>query len=546
MAGGQLGVRSVNRLLDAVMLVVSDLDLATVLRRVVEVATELVGARYGALGVLDESGSRLGRFLTVGVDEPTREAIGELPTGHGILGLLIRDAEPLRLDDLRAHPASVGFPPNHPVMRSFLGVPIRVRETVFGNLYLTEKIDGTSFTDLDEELAQGLAAAAGVAIEHGRLFDQVRHREEVLTAVQAVSASALAGTEPTDALRLVAAKARELLGGDMACVALPVGSGPLRVAVADGPLGAGIEGTPLGGASSLSRQVLETGQTVVVDDVATDPRVTSPLAHRGSFGPGVWTALELANRPFGSLVVCRRAGASPFSADELDLVRFFAEQAGAVLELDRTRRAMARLESLEDHERIARDLHDSVIQQLFAVGMSLQATVRLITDDRVLARVTAAVDHLDATIRQIRTVIFGLQEAAGNRTAGLRSQVLELAREAERSLGFLPQTSFTGPVDALVPDVVAGELLHTLREALSNVARHASAHRVDIHLAVAEDTVELLVADDGVGVQVDPASTGRGVRNMATRAERLGGRFSLGPGAAGGSAVTWTVPLRRE
>jgi signal transduction histidine kinase len=366
------GPRSLRQLLDAVMTVGSDLDLASVLAHIVESAAALVDARYGALGVLDETGTSLAEFITVGLDDEARRAIGPLPKGHGILGVLIHDPRAIRLPDLAEHPDSYGFPANHPPMKSFLGVPVRVRDQVFGNLYLTDKTTAEVFTDIDEELVVGLAAAAGVAIENARLHLRVR---------------------------------------------------------------------------------------------------------------------ELA--------------------------------------------------LLEDRERIARDLHDTVIQRLFATGLRLQGAARLAERPEVSERIVQAVDDLDLTVKHIRTAIFGL-EASRRPGGGLRARVLSLASEAAGAPGFEPHVLFDGPLDTVADDRSA-ELLAVLREALTNVARHAGASRVDVEVTAEADLL-LLVADDGRGVG-ERRPGGRGLANMEARAARLGGSVSIRPGAGAGTLVEWRVPL---
>lgn len=369
------GPKSLRQLLDAVLTLSSDLDLPAMLRRIVESAVDLVDATYGALGVLDDTGTRLAQFITVGIDDEAHRAIGDLPEGHGILGLLIIDAKPLRLPDLNEHPDSYGFPPHHPPMTSFLGVPIRVRNQVFGNLYLTDKSSGEVFTDVDEELAVGLAAAAGVAIENTRLHTKLH---------------------------------------------------------------------------------------------------------------------------------------------ELALV--------------------------EDRERIARDLHDTVIQRLFASGMSLQGTIRLVDSDPAAAveRIGATVTDLDVTVKQIRTAIFGLESTRADRD-GLRNRLLALLREAAGPLGFEPRLLLDGPVDSGLDERVGVELLATLREALSNVARHAQASRVDVEILVEAEAC-VRVMDDGVGPPGADAPRGNGLRNMAARASQLGGTLELRRNHPCGTILEWRVP----
>ena len=363
------------RLVDAVLSIGSDLSLPHVLHRIVEAAVVLVDARYGALGVLDEGGRGLSEFVNVGLSDDQVAAIGHMPEGHGILGLLIIEPRPLRLADLGAHPDSYGFPPHHPTMRSFLGVPIRIRNQVYGNLYLTEKQGGGTFSEDDETLTVSLAGAAAIAIENARLH----------------------------------AKVREL---------------------------------------------------VVV----------------------------------------------------------------------------------EDRERIAADLHDTVIQRLFATGLALEGSLRMASPE-LAPRIEQAVTDLDDTIRQIRSAIFALQTPR-IKGRGLRSEILALATEASASLGYEPHVKLDGPLDHGVTDEVAAHLLATLREALSNVVRHAGAKRVEVEVAVtpAGDVIAS-VSDDGRGPAPGGRAGGRGLTNMAQRAEILGGKMSFGPGPEGrGSVVTWRVP----
>jgi signal transduction histidine kinase len=369
------GAKGLLRLVDAVMAIGSEQTLADALRRITETAAELVDAKYAALGVLDKSGSRLAEFITVGLSEEETDLIGPRPEGHGILGLLILDPHPLRLPDLQAHPDSFGFPPGHPPMTSFLGVPIRLRGVVYGNLYMTDKADGQVFTDVDQELAVGLAAAAGLAIENARLHE-----------------------------------------------------------------------------------------------------------------------------------VARMAGL------------------------------------LDERERIARDLHDDVIQRLFATGLSLQAAARLVKDPLAVERIMRAVDELDVSIRQVRATIFELHQL-GTDVKSLRGEIVAVCEDSAKVLGFKPSCDIDGPIDSAVDEQVRGHLLLSLREALSNVARHAQASAVDITISVRAGRLVLQVDDDGVGYNPDPGERSSGIDNMLVRAESLGGNFSIEARASGGSLVTWDVPL---
>ena len=541
------GLRALRRLLDAVLTIGSELDLSSVLQRIIDAAVELVGARYGALGVLDEAGTGLSEFITVGIDGDTQRAIGALPKGLGLLGALISDARPLRLADLREHPASSGFPPNHPPMTSFLGVPIRARQEVFGNLYLTDKMTGEVFTDVDEDLVLGLAAAAGVAIDNARLFARVRRREAALAAMQEVATTLVGGSEPLESLRLVARHARELVGADLATVAVPDDDGEMLVLeVVDGPVGSALGGARFPRAGSVSGDVLDTGQPAVLADASKDHRVSQPQVRAGELGPTLFVALVAGGSLFGTLSVARVTGAPPFSAADLDMVRSFAAQASVALERDRDRQGLQRMALLEEQERIARDLHDSVVQRLFAVGLSLQAMSRLVADPDARQRLAAAVDDLDMTVRHIRTVIFEVEAPRSGLEYGVRAKILELIREAGRAMGFEPRVTFDGPLDSTVPAALGDDVVATLREALSNTARHAHATHVDVEVTVDGTSVVLRVIDDGIGFDPAEDTGGHGLRNMRLRAERLGGRLDFTAGPNGGTLLQWTaqVPAR--
>jgi signal transduction histidine kinase len=376
-AQGYAGPSQLRRLLDAVMAVGSELDLGTMLRTITESARDLAEAQYAALGVLDEDRAQLEQFITTGIDDETRASIGDLPKGHGLLGVLIADPRPIRLPDIREHPDSFGFPPNHPPMTTFLGVPIRVRGEVFGNLYLTEKRDGQVFTDVDEELVVGLAAAAGIAIQNARLHER-----------------------------------------------------------------------------------------------------------------------------------------------------------------------LAEATLLEERDRIARDLHDKVIQRLFATGLTLQGAARLSVRPEVASRLEQAVTDLDDTVQEIRTTIFQLETTRRARRQSLRQEVLDLTEDLSAGLGFSPSVRFDGPVDTLVPHELCEPVLTVLREALTNVARHAAASSVDVTVAAGTE-LGVVVADDGRGPgERRPApGGGHGLPNLEARAERLGGTCTLGARTGGGSRLVWTVPL---
>jgi signal transduction histidine kinase len=433
-------------------------------------------------------------------------------------------------------------------MTSFLGVPVRVRGEVFGNLYLTDKTTGKGFSDVDEELALGLASAAGFSIQNARLFAQVRQREATLAAIQEVAAALVAGTESRQSLELVARHARELVGGDLATIALPEADGETLVLDVVDPMVGALAGQRFPRAGSVSGDVMSNGGMVVLDDASLDHRDQQPQVRAGDIGPAVFIALMGEGEPLGTLSVARAAGAPAFTRTEQELVASFAAQACVVLGHDRGRQQLQRLAMLEDQERIARDLHDTVIQRLFAIGLTLQGTARLLTDPVARERMESVVEELDITVRHIRTVIFGVEHSRPDRTDGVRARVLHVTREAEGALGFEPSVTFGGALDTVVSDGVAHELVAVVREALSNVAKHAHARRVEIELVVDATNCVLRVSDDGVGIDANrPRRGGLGLSNMGARAQRLGGRLNVerAPGSEAGTVLEWCVPIDR-
>jgi two-component system, NarL family, sensor histidine kinase DevS len=514
-----------------------------VLRRIIETAVPLVQARYGALGVIGDDG-RLTEFIPVGLDEAQIAAIDHWPEGHGLLGTLIRDPRPLRMPDLSAHPESYGFPPGHPAMRSFLGVPIRIRDEVYGNLYLTEKQGGGPFDEEDETLVIALAAAAGVAIDNARLYEEARRQERWLRATADVTRELLSGTEPTQVLTLVTQQALALSGADLVALAVPAGDQKRLVnthAAGDGADGA--LGLVLPVAASMSGQVLTSGEAVVLEDFRNDGRVNPIAREHMPLGWAILLPLGAPGDVRGVLTVGRDPGSLPFPPQAVEMVTTFAAQAGIALELAEHRHDSARLAVLQDRERIARDLHDLVIQRLYATGMSLQGALPLITRPDVADRVSSAVDALDETIREIRSAIFSLQSPSDPKRVGLRAKILDVVEEMTAPLGFAPSLRLVGPLDEEVPGEVGEHLLSALREALSNAARHAGASSVDVTVDCGTD-LALLVRDNGTGL-------GRGTRrsgltNLAERARALGGRLRVGRAEGGGTDLEWRVALHRE
>ncbi|AWS42832.1 GAF domain-containing sensor histidine kinase [Streptosporangium sp. 'caverna'] len=533
----------VHALLDAVVAVGSDLDLETMLRRIVETATTLVDATYGALGVAGEQSTLL-QFIPVGLDEEEIARIEHWPHGLGLLGLLIKQPQSLRLAHISDHPESYGFPPGHPPMGSFLGVPVRVRDEVFGNLYLTEKRGGGEFDEEDEAIVTALATAAGVAIENARLYEETRRREMWLQASAEVTTSLLSGAEPHQVLTLIARRAREMAGADVVAVLLPDESGQvLQALIADGEASDQVAHAEASIADSLAGRAFTSGEPLMITDPAeTDIPVV--IAEYVSLGPVAAVPIGAPGSVRGVLSLGKRSGRIPFNQAELRTLHSFAGQAAIALELAESRMDAERLSLLEDRDRIAKDLHDVVIQRLFAVAMTLMSTMRLIERPEASARVQNSIDELDGTIRQIRSTIFALQVSPQDGEASLRAQIVALVEGARGHLGFMPGLTMEGRLDSDVPPRIAEHLPAVLREALSNVVRHAKASKAEVSVEADQERLILTVADNGVGL---PADSGRsGLRNLQERAERLGGSFEIGSPPEGGTRLVWSVPFGED
>jgi signal transduction histidine kinase len=532
-------------LLEAVVAIGSGLDLESTLRRIVQTAVGLVDATYGALGVIGDD-RRLAEFIPVGLSQDEIERIHHWPEGRGLLGLLIDDPRPLRLADITVHSASSGFPDGHPPMRSFLGVPVRVRDEVFGNLYLTGKRGGGEFTEDDEAVLVALGAAAGVAVENARLYDAARRQQRWIQASAEVATRLLSGSAPGEVLAGITRQALELSGADLAVLALPDEEGRrLTVTYAAGDGAEVTRGLVLPAGQSLSGLVLATGEPVTSDDFAADERASQ--AARGAMshiGPAVIFPLGAPGNVHGVLTVGRRHGAAPFPPTQAGVAASFAAQAGVALELAASRAEAERLSLYEDRDRIARDLHDLVIQRLYATGMSLEGTMPMITRPEVASRITNAVDAMDETIKDIRATIFALQARDTAGGPDLRGDIVALVEEMADMLGFAPSLRLGAGLGARVSPEVAEQALAALREALSNAARHASASQVNVTVDVDSDGVlAVQVADNGTGIPAEGRRSG--LRNLAMRAEKLGGELRLDsadPGApTPGTRLEWRV-----
>lgn len=530
----------VHSLLEAVLSVGRELDLPQVLQRIVEAAVVLVDAEYGALGVIGDD-ARLAQFLPVGVRDEQTEAIGPLPSGHGILGELIRHPAPLRLQEIAQHPASHGFPPNHPPMHSFLGVPIRVRDEVFGNLYLTEKRGGKEFDGEDETVLSTLAVAAGVAIDNARLYEEARSRQRWLAANAEITRSLLSGIEENAVLELIVEHARRILGADLGVLALPAGSGGITMAIATGIDADAHRGLTLPCEGSFTGAAMAANEPLTSVDIQRDPRVVAGPPRFGGLGPAVAVPMATPQGVRGALLLARAEGEAPFTEVETAPLLGFAGSAALAMELAERRRAAEQLVLLEDHDRIARDLHDLAIQRLFATGMTLQSAVRFVDHPQASERLLRAVDDLDETIKIIRSTIFGLRSHdTGPARQGLRVRTARAVEEAVPALGFTPSLRMEGLIDTDVPTAVADHVVAVLGEALSNVARHARARTADVSLVVGSGTLTLTVSDDGLGVPEKGRRSG--LANLAQRADKLGGTMTLETPDQGGTRLVWRVP----
>ncbi|WP_240135738.1 sensor histidine kinase [Streptomyces sp. MUM 178J] len=538
-----------NGLLEAVLSVGRELDLPQVLRGIVEAAVALVDAGYGALGVIGDD-RKLAQFLPVGISDEVRGQIGDLPSGHGLLGELIRHPKPLRLEELSEHPASSGFPEHHPPMHTFLGVPIRVRDEVFGNLYLTEKRGGAAFDAEDEAVLSTLAVAAGIAIENARLFEEVRLRERWLAASTEITGALLSGSSETEVLEVMAERARQITSAELSAIYLlekgpEARGGRLRGALALGQGAEGHRGKLLPAEGTLIGAALAESAPITSPDIANDARVTFEPGRWKGFGPAVAVPVGTHDRVRGVLTLARQAGRPPFSDTETGPLSGFAAQAALALELADRRRDAEQMSLLADHDRIARDLHDLAIQRLFATGMTLQSAQRFVQHPEAEERLGRAIDDLDSTIKIIRSTIFGLREHEHPREAdGLRGRAVRIVEDAVGVLGFAPALRMEGLIDTEVPRAAADEVVAVIGEALSNVARHSRASRAEVALVARGGTLTVTVTDDGAGIsrQARERSTG-GLRNLAERAEHLGGALTVATRQPGGTLLEWRIPL---
>ncbi|WP_329072939.1 GAF domain-containing sensor histidine kinase [Streptomyces sp. NBC_01429] len=518
-------------LLEAVLGIGTDVELRATLQHVVDTATELIGARYGALGVADLERGGLTELFTAGMSDTERHRVGRLPDGHtGLLGVLVDEARPVRLDDLTTDPRSCGVPPGHPRMRSFLGVPVELDGEVFGNLYLTEKRTG-SFTEQDQSLLRVLAAQAAGAIGTARLYGTARQRERWIEGAAAVTTALLTGRNAVDALVTVAESARVLADAFAGVVLQPTEEGGMEIVAAstvDDP--GDIVGTTIEPGSPVLVQLLG-GEPVFIEDSSTDPRMTTHV--RSRFGPSMMLPLQSGGKLIGTLALPRRRGGRPYRGVDRLLATQFASQAALALVLADAQHDREQLAVFEDRDRIARDLHDLVVQRLFATEMMLESTRRRVAGTGLDELIGRAVDELDSTIQEVRTTIFALQQPPADGPTSVRGKVLRETGGAAVLLGFRPSVRFTGPVDTLVGEPAGQELLVALRGALAAAHRRAGVTSIEVEVDATarlpgdRDGVRLTVRDDGV-------------RDDAR--DRNGENGEDGEDGARGTTMTWEAP----
>jgi signal transduction histidine kinase len=523
-------------LLEAGLALTSELSLPSLLRRIVRLACQLTDARYGALGVLGPGGG-ISQFVTHGVSAVERGRIGRLPEGRGILGALLRPGPPLRLDDLGSDSRSVGFPPHHPPMRSFLGAPVVIRRTVFGSIYLTEKQGGLPFTADDQLSLEVLAGQAAVAVANATLYQRAVSRQRWLAALREVAQATITGGEPSEALRLVAAYSRELIGGGAALLART--DGGIRqepeVLAAAGP-----------GARSLARRLGAATRDPVAGAVRRGRQlvIQVPAATRTGRSPGT---APLAVLPFGQggpnrgvLLALGAAGAPLPEEEAVEMLTALAAQTAVALQFQQSQSERQRLALLDERERIAKELHDGVIQSLFAVGMGLQA-VAPATDDVTRQRLERAVLELDQVIGDLRQYIFGLRPGILG-SSRLADAMRRLGEDFQDRCGVHTVVEVDSEVEARL-GAQAGELLQLTREALSNVGRHAQATSCRVRARAQARSTVVTISDDGRGFAVRRArGRGQGLQNMRDRARGIGGRLAITSAPGRGARLRLVVP----
>ncbi|MCC2320127.1 sensor histidine kinase [Cellulomonas xiejunii] len=545
-------------LLGAMLAVAGHLELPAVLDRFVQLSAELTSARFAAINVLDHTGTST-TFVYTGVPTAVARAMRHPPHAQGVLGQIPVNGV-LRLDDLTQHPSFQGWPAHHPPMGSFLGASVKVGEHVYGQLYLSEKQGGGTFTTRDEHMVLALAAAAGVAVANAQLYAESERREHWLRAGQDITTMLLEGVDEESALEHVARTAREVAGADTAALALPGMGGELFIELADGYRAAELTGLvmPRGGRAWT---VLEEGHGLLTPSLSASRTVK--LDEMRAFGPAMFAPLHSSGRGVGVLVLMRRIGAVPFDESDLATAESFAAQAALAYVLAEARHAQDVAALLDERERIARDLHDLAIQQLFATGMQLETVrrraARGVDPQELISIVEEALDNVDSSVREIRQIVYALRDP--DAATGLVERLRRETSLARTGLGFAPSLvlSLDGEglspgdgeaedrIDERLEQELTDDVVAVVREGLANAARHAHASSVSVRVAVRGSgptgSVEVDVEDDGAGLPAErERSSGTG--NLASRARQHGGTFSLGAAPSGkGSLLSWQAPL---
>ncbi len=543
-AGAAAAQERLGQLLEAVVAIGSDLDLNAVLGKVLESACVLLGARYGALGVLDATGDQLADFITYGIDEADRRAIGDLPHGAGILGLLIREPSTRRMADLTTHPDSVGFPPNHPPMHAFIGTPVRVRDTVFGNLYLTERLDGTPFSEQDEILLEGLATAAGIAIENAQLYRRAQGRQEWSQVVGELTQTLLEGRNESTALARMVKHAREMGGASLGLLAVQDEAGHLVVQAIEG------EGTvPHAGVAQLRSPrwpiILHERVPLLLLAMPGDRHVgeltaeLAQLAGLDEVGACALVPITVGAVEVGIMCFVWATDRRGEARDTMELLTPFAEQMGLAIEAGRAQRQRGRARLLEERDRIARDMHDHVIQRLFAAGLSLQAVARQ-TEGAPRERIEHVVDELDLAVKDLRHAIFELHQQLPE--GGLGPEIEVLVSRFAQNAGYVPDLTFTGQLSEVPPEL-EHDVVAVVREGLSNIVRHSQASDAQVRVSTVDGLV-VTIEDNGVGI--GPEASLRGLANLQNRAAAHDGAFSVSSRIPSGTLLRWRVPLFTE
>jgi signal transduction histidine kinase len=527
-------------LLEAGLALASELSLPMVLQRIVDIAAQVTDARYGALGVIGDEGE-LVEFITTGLSAKERRAIGPLPRGQGILGLLIREPQSIRIKKIGDHPKSVGFPANHPPMSSFLGAPVQAMGKVYGNIYLTEKRSAPEFSKDDEESLVILATQAGAAIANATLYARTHERERWLDALRAITSDILAGSEADSLLASIAEHARDLAGADAASILTTSSiAGQLVVAAAVGAHAEKVRGQSVPASRSISGDVMESGRPLVTEAAAAHRDAYQPIIRLGRVGPAIFVPLRVRGRATGTLMVANVTGGRQFNRETIRLVETFADQASVAIQYARAQTDLRRLELMDERERIAKELHDGIIQSLFAVGMNLQSASLMAGSPETSERVGKAVDELDRVIRDLRNYIFGLRPGI------LADRQLNQALEA---LGQEVAATAQIPIEVEVESAISAalssrshEIVQLTREALSNITRHSHAKRAAVRLARRGANAILTIEDEGVGFNPRGSSQGNGLRNMRERAAAMGGTLRITSRNGKGTKLRFTFP----